>query len=72
MTLDEKLVAAVDKVARRLGMSRSAFARAALRNALQAARIQELERRHRDGYERNPVRKGEFDVWESQQKWPEP
>ena len=72
MTLDEKLVAAVDKVARRLGMSRSAFAREALRAALHVARIRELERRHREGYERKPVRKGEFDVWESQQEWPEP
>lgn len=72
MTLDEKLVAAVDKVARRLGMSRSAFAREALRTALHTARVRELERRHREGYERNPVRKGEFDVWSSEQKWPEP
>lgn len=72
MTLDEKLVAAVDKVARRLGMSRSAFAREALRAALHSARVRELERRHKEGYERKPVRKGEFDVWGSEQSWPEP
>ena len=34
MTLDAELVAAVDKAARRLGTSRSAFARDALRAAL--------------------------------------
>jgi len=32
---------------------------------------QELERRHRAGYERKPVQPGEFSDWEAEQVWPE-
>jgi hypothetical protein len=28
-----------------------------------------LERKHRAGYRRKPVAKGEFDAWQGQQKW---
>ena len=69
MTLDEDLVAAVDKVARRLGTTRSAFAREALRAALTRIQIKELERKHRQGYLRKPVKRGEFSVWEAEQVW---
>jgi hypothetical protein len=71
MTLDEGLVAAVDKAAKRLGMTRSAFARLALRGALGAVRIQELERKHRGGYSRKPARREEFSIWEREQVWVE-
>jgi metal-responsive CopG/Arc/MetJ family transcriptional regulator len=71
MTLDEKLVDAVDKAAKRLGTTRSGFARRALRSALETLRSRELERRDREGYRRKPVRKGEFDGWEREQVWPE-
>jgi hypothetical protein len=60
MTLDENLIASVDKVARRLGTTRSAFT------------INELEQKHREGYRRKPVRRGEFDDWEAEQVWVEP
>jgi metal-responsive CopG/Arc/MetJ family transcriptional regulator len=71
MTLEPELVTQVDRVARRLGLTRSAFTRRALRAALEQLRVQELERRHRDGYRRKPVRRGEFDVWTSEQIWPD-
>lgn len=71
MTLDEDLVAAVDKAAKRLGTTRSASAREALREALDKVRLTQLERRHREGYARKPVRQGEFDVWGSEQVWPD-
>jgi metal-responsive CopG/Arc/MetJ family transcriptional regulator len=71
MTLDEKLVADVDKAAKRLKTSRSAFTRDALRDALGKLRTKDLERQHRDGYTRKPVRRGEFDAWESVQDWGE-
>ncbi len=71
MTLDETLVDAVDKAARRLGLSRSAFTRAALSAALRKQALGELERRHREGYERAPKRKGELDGWDNEQVWPE-
>ncbi len=72
MTLDERLVAAVDKTAKRLGTTRSAFTRQALRLALEKTRIQELEQKHREGYKRKPVKRGEFADWEAEQVWVEP
>jgi metal-responsive CopG/Arc/MetJ family transcriptional regulator len=71
MTLDEGLVAAVDKAARRLKMTRSGFTREALRSALRREHMAELEQRHREGYRRRPVRRGEFSLWESEQAWGE-
>ena len=71
MTLDESLVAEVDRAAKRLKTTRSAFARDALRNALEALKIRELERKHREGYARKPVAEGEFDSWESEHAWGE-
>ena len=71
MTLDEALVRDVDKVAKKLGTTRSAFARAALRAALARVASEEEERRHRSGYERKPVRPGEFSDWEDEQVWVE-
>ena len=72
MTLDKELVEAVDRVSRRLGKSRSAFTREALREALAAVRVKALEQRHRAGYQRKPVRGSEFNLWETEQVWPEP
>jgi metal-responsive CopG/Arc/MetJ family transcriptional regulator len=69
MTLDEELVEEVDQVAKRLGTTRSAFTREALREALESIRIKELEQRHRLGYSRFPVKPGEFSDWETEQEW---
>ena len=69
MTLDEDLVLAVDRVVKKLGTSRSAFTRSALKDALKKVRTGELERRHREGYARRPVLRGEFDIWESERAW---
>jgi len=71
MTLDEKLLAAVDKAAKKLKTSRSGFTRQALREALDRLASSRLEQKHRRGYERHPARGGEFDAWEKEQKWPE-
>jgi metal-responsive CopG/Arc/MetJ family transcriptional regulator len=71
MTLDDELVDAVDKVAKKLKTTRSAFTRDALRNALDHLRSEELERKHRRGYERHPVSSDEFSVWEKEQDWGE-
>ncbi len=72
MTLEEDLVTQVDRAARKLGTTRSGFARQALRDALHRLDLRRLEEQHRRGYAAKPVRKGEFDVWESEQAWPEP
>ena len=71
MTLDEDLVIAVDKAAKDLGTTRSAFARVALRAALERVRIEAMERKHRQGYQQKPVRPGEFSDWEEEQVWVE-
>lgn len=69
MTLDDALVKAVDEAVKKLGTSRSAFTREALDRALTQIRIEEQERRHREGYARNPVADQEFSVWEQEQDW---
>ena len=61
MTLDDELLRQVDEIVERLGTTRSAFTREALRRALEAIRIAGLEEQHRRGYERYPVSPGEFD-----------
>jgi len=72
MTLDEDLLTTVDKVVKRLGTTRSAFTRQALKIAVREVQINELERKHREGYKRKPVKRGEFDNWEAEQVWVEP
>jgi predicted transcriptional regulator len=71
MTLDEALVREVDRVAKRLGTTRSAFARQALREALKRLGVRELEARQRDGYARKPLKTSEFAAWEGEQVWPD-
>lgn len=69
MTLDEDLVEAVDRVARQLNTSRSAFTRKALREALARYNLEQQELKHRKGYEKHPVATDEFSVWEAEQAW---
>jgi len=71
MTLEEELVQEVDRVSRELHTSRSAFTRNALRAALARHHAEILERKHRQGYERHPVRSGEFSAWDAEQVWVE-
>ena len=71
MTLDRRLVEAVDTAVKRLGTTRSAFAREALTAALAKLEADGRERQQRRGYERHPVRRGEFDAWEPEQAWPD-
>lgn len=71
MTLEDALVREVDRVAKRLGTTRSAFTRRALRETLRRLEIAELEARHRRGYAAKPVRRGEFEAWETEQVWPD-
>lgn len=69
MTLEEELVLEVDKAAKRIGTTRSAFTREALRSALKSLRVQQLEKKHREGYKQMPVKRGELTVWEEEQVW---
>jgi metal-responsive CopG/Arc/MetJ family transcriptional regulator len=54
---------------RQLHTSRSAFAREALRDALDKYKILQREEQHRQGYRQQPVSAAEFGVWEDEQEW---
>ena len=69
MTLDEDLVEEIDKVVRKLGTTRSAFARDAFRAAIGEIIEKKMEIKHQHGYIREPVRSREFSAWESEQVW---
>ncbi|OGW14790.1 MAG: CopG family transcriptional regulator [Nitrospirae bacterium GWA2_42_11] len=69
MTLDDEVVETVDMVVKKLKTTRSAFTRKALQDAIKRVNIESLEKNHRKGYERHPVTKTEFSVWESEQEW---
>ncbi len=69
MTLDEDLVRAVDRVAKKTHTTRSAFTRDALRASLEKLETSQLELQHRKGYETHPEHKAEFSVWEDEQAW---
>ena len=69
VTLDEDLVQAVDRVSKQLRTNRSAFTRKALREALARYSLEQLEQKHRQGYERRPIGADEFSVWEKEQVW---
>ena len=71
MTLEENLVEAVDRAAKRLRTTRSGFTRLALREALRNLRVKELERKHREGYVRKPETRAEFSVSEGDHAWGE-
>ena len=69
MTLDDNLVKAVDRVAKKLHTSRSAFTRKALREALDRLSLEQMERKHHQGYQQQPAEADEFSVWETEQAW---
>jgi Arc/MetJ-type ribon-helix-helix transcriptional regulator len=69
MTLDENLVEEIDKVVKKLGTTRSAFARDAFRAAIGEIIEKKMETRHKQGYIKEPVRTGEFNRWEKEQVW---
>jgi predicted transcriptional regulator len=69
MTIDEGLLKLVDKMSRDRKTSRSAFIRDALQEEIRREQIRGNEIRHTEGYARQPVARGEFDVWISEQDW---
>ena len=71
MTLDDNLVASVDRLVEKLHTNRSAFTRAALQNAIRNFNVSRLEKKHRMGYEIHPVGEKEFSLWEEEQDWGE-
>ena len=64
MTLEENLIKLVDKIARQLHTTRSAFTRAALCEAVEKYKKFRLEQKHRKGYEIHPEKGMGFSIWE--------
>ena len=67
ISLDEDLIAKVDRAASLLKMTRVAFVREALANAI----ARRYEEQHRRGYEAVPEAQNEFSRWATEQVWPE-
>ena len=71
ISIEDALLAALENRLRQSGTPRSAFVRDAVARELRRLEIEELERRHREGYERFPVEPGEFDVEADTENWPD-
>jgi metal-responsive CopG/Arc/MetJ family transcriptional regulator len=71
MTLEEELLKEMDRTVKRLRTTRSALIRDSIRNYLKMIHLQQLEAKHRTGYSRHPVAKGEFTVADSDRSWGE-
>ena len=69
MTMDEDLVAQVDRAAKKMNTTRSGFTRKVLRKALEELTTKELVAKYAEGYKNQPVQPDEFDVWENEQVW---
>ena len=69
MTLDDNLFKQVDSATKELKTTRSAFLRTSIKLYLRRLAIKEMEEKHREGYQKHPVQKEEFDVWEDEQAW---
>ncbi|HXF62087.1 MAG TPA: ribbon-helix-helix domain-containing protein [Caldilineaceae bacterium] len=72
MTIDETLLADVDRAVDELGTNRSAFIRDALQAALHRHAIEKLEARHAAGYAAQPMTPEEEADWTSLRAWGEP
>lgn len=70
VVLDEKLLRAADRTARRLKQNRSALLRDALREHLVRLAVKEKERRDREGY-RRLADDGSLAAWDKVAAWPE-
>jgi metal-responsive CopG/Arc/MetJ family transcriptional regulator len=71
VVLDEDLLRAADRAARRAKISRSAFVRGALRAHLRRLNIKELEERERRAYQKQPQDIEEVESWARVAVWPE-
>lgn len=69
IVLDDKTLRAADRAARQAKVNRSELFRRALAVYLDRIRVQELEAKHREGYQRQPERADEFGNFEG--TWPE-
>ena len=70
VVLDQELLRAADRAARRVKVNRSALVRDALRAYLKQLHYEEKERLDREGYERHPDSEDDLAPWEQVAAWP--
>ena len=71
MTFNDDLLKEVDRAVKTLKTTRSALIRDSVRHYLRGLTDRELEAKHREGYLKRPVKRGEFDAWETEHHWGE-
>jgi len=71
VVIEDRLLRAADRMAKKQQVNRSALFREALRSYLKNQHFRELERRERDAYERTPDDMSEVALWEGVAAWPE-
>ena len=71
ITIDESTLDEVDRRLEGQTRRRSAFIRDCIRRHLERLRAMEFEDAERRAYEQEPIRSGEFDVWDDVQVWPD-
>ena len=69
MTLEEDLLDELDRTVKKMRTTRSALIRESIKQHLKSLHIRQLEAKHRAGYSAHPVKRGEFDGWETEQRW---
>lgn len=72
LTIDESLLAEMNRATDALRMTPSDFMRVALERALAQREIIALERRDAQGYLKEPQHPEEIEEWQSEQEWGEP
>ncbi len=70
IVLEEELLHATDKAARRMKQNRSAFVREALHEYLRKLDLKAKEERDRAGYAMQPAGRDEALIWEAEAAWP--
>jgi metal-responsive CopG/Arc/MetJ family transcriptional regulator len=71
IVLDEPLLRAADRAARRAKKNRSELMREALREHLRRLEIRAMEERDREGYKNLPDTAEDATAWEAVEAWPE-
>ena len=72
LTVEESMLAEVDRATHDLEMTREDFVRTAKERALQQQEIIALEQKHARGYANQPQVADEVSEWEAEQVWGEP
>jgi antitoxin component of RelBE/YafQ-DinJ toxin-antitoxin module len=69
LMVDESLLAEAEKTARSMDMTPSDFIRVALERAVQQIETISMERKHAQGYARQPQTSEEVSEWDDEQDW---